>query len=374
MTKKRLKETLLNFIDRTSINGLSDIYNNQFILGKIIWTLLFLGCLAYTIYNVVQAIGDYVAYEVTVGTKLTYVVNERITFPAIWMCYGVTGSQLSNASVKFENKEVTNYQNISLHDKICLVWNSGNTVELSSSKIAGSNLGADISLFFDSLASNEVSIFIGDNLVKPIAEEMENFPAELGYKLTVAISKFINNNLPNPYNDCLDTLSNKSFDSEYYQMVFNAGIKYRQRNCIEFCSLIGLAKTCNCSYHGFYEVNGGVNCLDPDFECFTQALLVQDVSECKEACPLECDNIQFTKDVVGYASDANRISLRVFFAEMSYTDVTQSPKSTLYDLVSTIGGVFGLFLGFSILSFAEILTLIIDVIAVIARHYFIRGK
>ena len=59
---------------------------------------------------------------------------------------------------------------------------------------------------------------------------------------------------------------------------------------------------------------------------------------------------------------------------MSYTDYYEVPKTTVFDLVSTFGGVFGLFLGFSLLSFVEIVTLIFNIIALFVVSKAVRNK
>ena len=55
-------------------------------------------------------------------------------------------------------------------------------------------------------------------------------------------------------------------------------------------------------------------------------------------------------------------SITVFYPELKYTLIEQKPKSEMADLVSSIGGLLGLFVGVSFLSFIEIFELIFEIL------------
>ena len=78
--------------------------------------------------------------------------------------------------------------------------------------------------------------------------------------------KFNNNKLPKPFNNCSDSLTDaSSYDSIFYRKVFEANIKYRQLNCLEFCIYKKLTDLCNCSYPTINEVDGRESCLRKDY-------------------------------------------------------------------------------------------------------------
>ena len=56
------------------------------------------------------------------------------------------------------------------------------------------------------------------------------------------------------------------------------------------------------------------------------------------------------------------LSFSIFYSDMSYTILTESPKTSITDLFSQIGGSLGLFVSFSIFTLLEIIELIILVI------------
>lgn len=104
-------------------------------------------------------------------------------------------------------------------------------------------------------------------------------------------------------------------------------------------------------------------------------------SACKPSCPLECDSIyydvlsSFSKIVINkvviednnyYRNAAEHlIGFNVYFTDLKFTKIVQSPKFEFFDLVSNIGGILGLFTGISFLSFAELIELILEIFYII---------
>ena len=115
------------------------------------------------------------------------------------------------------------------------------------------------------------------------------------------------------------------------------------------------------------------------------------IDMCGENCPLECDTVTYTtssssvlfpsdfyaskiltseyrKWQLGFYSDDNltiddvrsrMLAVNVHYSSLAYQSFTESPKTEVVDLVSSIGGTLGLFLGVSFLSFIEIFDLIV---------------
>jgi hypothetical protein len=54
------------------------------------------------------------------------------------------------------------------------------------------------------------------------------------------------------------------------------------------------------------------------------------------------------------------LSLNVYYDKLLFTQISKDAKIEIVDLVSGIGGLLGLFLGMSFLSFAEIIEIIIE--------------
>ena len=105
---------------------------------------------------------------------------------------------------------------------------------------------------------------------------------------------------------------------------------------------------------------------------------------CSQYCPLECDSISYSISTnseqfpfTGSFSNLTSfeyqkflsyeevqkyyVSIRAYFPELKYTLINQQPKVEVFDLVSSVGGTLGLFLGISFLSFVEIIELLIEI-------------
>ena len=59
--------------------------------------------------------------------------------------------------------------------------------------------------------------------------------------------------------------------------------------------------------------------------------------------------------------------LNVYYDKLAYTQISKDAKFELVDLVSGIGGLLGLFLGMSFLSFAEFIEIILESIVIILK-------
>ena len=113
-------------------------------------------------------------------------------------------------------------------------------------------------------------------------------------------------------------------------------------------------------------------------------------SKCDQYCPLECESISFsvtpffepmpTSGLISSLSksdyyldrfntyeEANKhyISIFIYYKELKYTLISQEPKLEIFVFVSNIGGILGLFLGISFLSFVEIFEILFEIIFII---------
>jgi len=202
--------------------------------------------------------------------------------------------------------------------------------------------------------------------------------------------------LPIPYSDCrggLDQLN--GFDSELFRAILLKNKSYTQNRCFDLCSQRETIKMCNNCYLNSYEkLNGQKPCqTDNELRCATEAhdYYVKNINKlCMQDCPLECDTIEYQIATtyshypsMNYAKEElmNRplikskltndsklnyelirqsvLSLNVYYDDFLYAEYSQSPKGEIPDLVSNVGGIVGVFIGASLLSFVEIFEVLI---------------
>ena len=135
-----------------------------------------------------------------------------------------------------------------------------------------------------------------------------------------------------------------------------------------------------------------LECLNKVFEEF----FATDVFEvCEPHCPLECNTLTYTvsasfskfpnyyyftqlinnpkitsKYPPGYNITYNDIqnsviAFNVYYDDLKYTTITENPSVSSIDLISNMGGILGLFIGVSFLSFIEPLEMIMEIIFIL---------
>lgn len=61
------------------------------------------------------------------------------------------------------------------------------------------------------------------------------------------------------------------------------------------------------------------------------------------------------------------VSLNVYYDDLSYTQIDESPKTEMVDLISNIGGTLGLFIGVNFFNFIEIVELFLQILFIIFK-------
>ena len=132
-----------------------------------------------------------------------------------------------------------------------------------------------------------------------------------------------------------------------------------------------------------------------DVDCMSKQYLNFRSDECQaNSCPLECDTIKydFTLSSLAFPSQnfyekyfntqeyrdylkstfdetlsinymrENSLFFNVYYPNLQYTLLTESPKTTVADLFSQIGGALGMFVSFSVFTLFEFIEIFILVL------------
>jgi len=88
------------------------------------------------------------------------------------------------------------------------------------------------------------------------------------------------------------------------------------------------------------------------------------VEKCAEYCPLECDSTFYTYSLSsGYDRSIEDITtFRLFYSTLKVTKISQKPKAKIFDLISTIGGILGIFIGLTFVSIFELGEILIEIV------------
>lgn len=178
-------------------------------------------------------------------------------------------------------------------------------------------------------------------------------------------------------------------------------------DCHDMCKQKRIESSCKCYYPGLLRIDLNLPpCSDSDMK---QVKCVEEVyihvfddefnKECNQLCPLECDKMIFStvysqlnqmsverarlyliNPLIGPKINATLsfysnqswyevvtksvVRFNVFYDSLSLLEVSEKPNFTFVDLISSMGGTFGLFLGISVLSVLELVEFVFEVILV----------
>jgi hypothetical protein len=234
---------------------------------------------------------------------------------------------------------------------------------------------------FNTDVSNGFQVFIHNK--SSFATRDEGLILQTGEAIYLSIKKVINTRLTEPFNDCIKSLETyKKFNSTLYEMIRNMNITYRQKDCLDNAYML---ESNNC-FDSFSKCISNQN-INSYYLFYENKLFEKYIS----SCPEECDSIRY---IIGtshgsYPTYTEYLSLLkntqimalfpkkdqtpineikeslltvyIFFEDMEYTFISQHAKTELWDLISSIGGLFGLFLGFSFLSLMDIFQILLEI-------------
>ena len=281
----------------------------------------------------------------------------------------------------------------------CYTFNSG--LNLTNQKInlkeiyrLGKDFGLSISVnlidmnkYFSSNAKGLV-VFVHNCSFKPSSKEIFVKPGEVTY---IQVERTFLEKQPSPYSDCIEL---SSYSSELYDYIINSGQKYRQQDCFELCLQKKALKNCDCFFPGYQNLSTQLKpCLNlTEFQCLGQQYYNFNLDECKtNYCPLECESIKYdltlsslifpsqsyydtfinTQEgrdyfMINYNQTlsidlvkSKLATFTVFYPSLDHTLLTESPKTSIADLFSQVGGALGMFVSFSIFTLFELMEIFI---------------
>ncbi|KAJ8022813.1 Amiloride-sensitive sodium channel subunit gamma [Holothuria leucospilota] len=288
---------------------------------------------------------------------------------------------------KCSHRNFTTFQNSRYGN--CFTFNG--TREATVSK-AGSHYGLHLTLFIEE--PEYVGVFSEETGARLLVHPKEVFPhvddlgitlapgfaTQIGIRQVVHIMR-----LSLPYYNC----SNGESDGHFTMTSHNYSIISCQKRCL----LDAMRQNCGCVSEIYEDFNGTRLCSCRDDRCRQRMenLFTKNKLSCE--CPPPCNEILYNTQMssslwparryqdhliekLAAANDReaarvlqdpmavrqNLVRVKVYFQELNYERVQQTPKHTIPTLFGAIGGIFGLYVGFSIFTFAEIIVLLLDII------------
>ena len=286
----------------------------------------------------------------------------------------------------------------------CYRFNSGRSqkgrpIEQKKTKKPGPKDGLLIQLF-NIPSQNKISSVLSEGLVLFIHNQSISPSASMGVNVDpskqtdISIQRTFIQKEPYPYSDCIDL---NNFNSDYYKFLIGLNRTYRQQDCFDLCLQKKIIDLCDCYDLSFPMVSNSTPCLSLEqFNCTRFAYVKFKSSkineECLALCPLECESINydllisstaslskqgydsieklidrftsgFSQNKLTYDEVRQRfIVLNVYYADLSYVRISETPKTSFFDLLSNLGGTLGLYIGISFLSLVELVEIFLETI------------
>ncbi|XP_041464490.1 degenerin deg-1-like [Lytechinus variegatus] len=279
----------------------------------------------------------------------------------------------------------------------CFTFNQvvGNSSGARSTGKTGAQYGLHLTLFTEQpeyvgLFAQEagVRVAVHPSNVFPFPED-DGVVASTGQVTDIGLRQSYFQRLPDPHGNCTDGTKTNFTSTEY---------AYTTRACIKSCIQQHLLGRCDCV----------TDILMNDTLCSSRNRSQQ---VCRQAieqffhegelpcnCPVACRETLFVTAVTSslwpserYESHlktrltnekAKRIlenveqtrknlaRVRIYFEELNYEQMIQNPKYTIESLLGGIGGLLGLYIGFSVITICEVGVLVVDLVKYLCRKAY----
>jgi hypothetical protein len=402
--KKEYKSPIQEILAASSLAYLLSPFRSKRFLIKILWSFFLLIFLFLSIYYVILNIIDYLKYDTISSIQTIY--EQESEFPTISICSHLE----SKLDVKildfwFNNKEQSFDNDLKAYNdssfRQCLRFNSDKIIIKHSIK-SGFDEGLMLSFYLNtSLDFGDLYISIHNNTKMPETIYNKGYfisSGRSGRKNYFIIKRIKDEKLEQPYNDCYKDVSQSNFNQTIINYLKFKNYDYNQKDCVNLCRNLKYneTNTCGCYldslddeiYMKYISINSSITkCIEKFLTSFNTKIIY----ECQSNyCPLECDSFEydvslylqpilargnisnfynksiypeFTDDFKTFEDVSKSFfSINVYYQDLKYTLISQQPKIELFGLISNLGGILGLFIGFSFISLLEIIEVLAELI------------
>lgn len=367
-----------------------------------------------TAMNLTKVLNELVKASLAANTNLTFDERKNLSFNL--------NEMLISCSFNGISCDVRNFSLIQNYDNgNCYTFNSGKdangtSVVIQQTSLSGPNGGGlELELFVGDPDihdifnyKNGIHLIIHNQTFQPLISD-EGISVATGIETNVAIKRTFITKLGYPYNECstdLKSLAIVDTNSPLYQTLMQifSFMPYTQKQCFNLCYQIKIVHDCNCTDPRYvYPIINTTTTASPILQVCHNATQIQcltktkaqfqnnPISElCSNFCPLECMSILYSSTymvsnypTLNYAkllklekrffnktSSYERIKysslkLNVYYEDMSYETITESPALTWDVLLGNIGGMLSLFVGVSMITIGEIFELMLEIMRII---------
>jgi len=403
------REIIKDILSRSNAHAVPRIIKSKNIYLKILWLFFFLVGVGGCIYFLVRTFTAYLSF--TKLTSIDVIIDEPSIFPTISICnrrnQSLTLDKISYCQINYDSSDCKNNLNKyfeSFNDSYygqCIRFNSGkdfkgDPTNLIKNYYESSNYGLWLNFKIDSTDRfNKLVVIIHNHTIPPLNMANEDIKVSPGRTNYIQVERTFIQKLGEPYNNCLKDSNTFKKNKTLIEYLAKSDRSYNQKQCFELCfNLKYFEKNpCNCtsneSWSEIFEkcyveekkFTSLFNCSEKFRIDFSRNHLFK--KECADYCPLECDSIKYSistytleypisgiislEDKQKFDSNFNNYddvqksfySLIIYYKDLKYTLLKDEPSMILADLISNIGGLLGVFIGYSFVSFIEFFEILI---------------
>jgi hypothetical protein len=393
--KEILSESSLQFVLRPT--------ESKHYFVKVIWTIFLIVFFFLAIFFCTKSLQSYLEFETI--TSIYEIVEKETEFPTISICNpNIRSFSITLLDLRFNGQILTSdwqnhiekYKDVWYGD--CYRFNSGfnmtkQKVPIKYLKRSGRNDGFNLEFYLDPRRDiGEMLVYIHNHTMTPSTINNKAYYISSSCKNNFIVKKKIDIKLDSPFNDCYKNVSNSLSNKTLINFIQNKNRTYTQNECFDLCVNLVFNETNDCDATLTYDlevtietiINSGTTRLQDKKACIQKFMdEFNKLDICNNYCPLECDSYTYditesVQPILGSGDLSSNFSypefltfknftntffsVNVYFEDLVYTLITQQAKYEVFDLVSSIGGIIGLFIGFSFISLLEIFEIIAEFI------------
>ena len=412
---KRIKHKTSCLLEVSTAHGLPNIVRSKNVTILIMWSIVTFASTCAGFYFVIDNIIDFLKYNTV--TILQAVNEEQSQFPTISICgYPPLNMSIDKLflKVRFDRIDETNLSRIleEFNDNVfgkCFRYNSGRniyneTYDILNATYSGKPNNLKINFYLDipdGYDFPELLIHIHNHSSPPYDMENGGYWLKSGSWSYYEIEREFYSVLGEPYNNCLKDVSSFSLNKTLIDFILKSERIYSQDYCYYLCSSLFAFKesNCNCSSNLTYFDKDCLRSYTDVYESSTKKCVSEYLrkfrekyqhEKCSKYCPLECDSMNYLiNNYFELLPDSGNISLNsksdyglhnfsnyeevnkhfivlyIYYNKLSYKFISQNPKTEMFNFISNIGGLLGVFLGISFLSFIEIFEIIYEIFLIL---------
>ena len=366
----QIKNEFFRILDRSTFQGLPNIFWSTSLISKTFWFVISAVSYLYCTSLIIGSILDFNKFEIV--TRYENIFENQPLFPLLLIC----DHDKNRTKCEFNGKKCPEFSTSPSVE--CEVFNDKKSYPIIplKSRSYGSKSGLRLSLYATNVSTG-IRVYMANHSQEIVSDPRFISPE---MRTTLAIKRIFENRLPAPYSDCqMNATGSKKIDE--------LNKPYYRSECLYYCYYYLIAKNCNLlvKFHEFsylyyidiynkfepyFNLSIRNNC-DMSLMNETKYNYSNDmIASCDKICPVECHSFELSMSEFGFKLPDGQYpkdyaELTVFYETFYYTVISQSPKVTFDSVLANIGGLVGLFLGATVLSFGEIFEFFIKTVGIL---------